>query len=90
MKTKLDETGVTSFASQTATKITIGGKFVGGFIATKAKAAKDVVSEKIDNSEKLSNARDVAKEKASTLTQAVSQGVSGLFSKFKKNASTNA
>jgi hypothetical protein len=83
VKTKLDDSGVSSFASQTAGKISTGGKMVGGFIVTKAKAAKEVVSEKIDNNEKLSNARDVAKEKASSLTSVMSKGVSNLFQRFK-------
>ena len=37
VKTKLDESGVTNIASQTAGKITTGGKFAAGFIADKAK-----------------------------------------------------
>ena len=86
MKTKLDDSGVSSFAAQTAEKISTGGKAVGGYIAIKAKAAKEVVSEKIDNNEKLSSAKEVAKEKANNLTLAVSKGVSNLFKKFKKEA----
>ena len=54
VKTKLDESGVTNVASQTAGKIATGGKMVGGFIADKAKVAKNAVGEKIDNNPKLS------------------------------------
>ena len=56
-------------------KIATGGKAAAGFIAVKAKAAKEVVNDKIDSSDKLSNARDVAKERASQLGQAMSSGV---------------
>lgn len=72
-------------ASNTAGKISTGGKMVGGFIVDKAKEAKTVVGQKIDSNEKLSAATKSAKEKAGALGTAVSQGVSGLFNKFKKS-----
>ena len=37
VKTKMDETGVTEFAEKAAGRITTTGKFVGGFIADKAR-----------------------------------------------------
>ncbi len=63
VKTKLDEKGVTEFASTAADKVTTGTKLLGGFLFSKAKQASSVVNEKIDKNEKLAQARDTTKEK---------------------------
>ena len=48
MKTKLDNAGITDAASTAVDKVATGGKFIGGFIVSKATAAKNAVNGKID------------------------------------------
>ena len=59
----------------------MGGKFIGGFIVSKATAAKNAVNGKIDENQKLAMARDTAKEKATKLGSAISKGFGSLWSK---------
>ena len=72
VKEKLDEIGVTQVAKDTASKVALGGMFVGGFIMGKAKLAKDKLNEKIDEHENIAHARDVTKEKVGIVTGFVS------------------
>lgn len=75
----MDEVGVTDVAVNTAQKIKKGGLFVGGFIASGAKAAGSKINQKIDESDKLSNARDFTKEKLGKAAGFVKSGVTNLF-----------
>ena len=82
VKHKLDEKGVTQSVTQTASKIAVGSKLFGGYLADKAKAASNKVTEKIDSNEKLAHARDVTKEKVSVMGKAMSVGFSSMMGKF--------
>jgi hypothetical protein len=84
MKAKLDEYGVTAVTSSAAEKLTTGSKSIGGYIFGKAKAASSAVNSKIDNNEKLSNARDSTKEKLGLFSQGVKSKWGLLSSKFHK------
>jgi len=59
----MDDIGVSSAASGAASKISNGGKAMGGYIYTKSSAASSAVNEKIDNNDTLSSAKTVTKEK---------------------------
>ena len=82
MKEKLDDAGVTDAAVNLGSKIKAGGMFVGGFLYEKASAAGSKINEKIDNNEKLHNAKDVTKEKFGVAAKAVGSGWNSLVSKI--------
>ena len=81
MKEKLDDVGVSNAASNAASKVKAGGMYVGGFIASTAKAAGGKISSTIDGNEKLSSAKDVTKEKLGQAASYMSYGWSSLYSK---------
>jgi hypothetical protein len=84
LKEKISEAHVGDKVMSAAGKIKDGGLFLGGYLATKAKAAGSAINEKIESNPKLSNAKDVTKEKVGQAASYVSSGLSSLYSKVVK------
>ena len=68
--------------SKTAQKLHLGGKAVGGYIATQSKKLSDKLDTKIDANEKLSKARSSVVDKANKVNKAWASGMNKFLVKI--------